>query len=194
MLQNGGNQTLAFNAAASPLAPTLTSASTTGTQISISGRVTGLAANTAITIEFFASQAGDLTTVADQASVYLGSTTVTTDGTGAATFSVSDLSVSVPKGQVITATASAIGLGTSPMAASIGAVTRIRGDDHRSTTATTRARRSARSAGDPRGEPDTRLPHRIRSPDHRSRLQPCDRHLDDHPRPAAADHHQHDRD
>ena len=123
VLQNGGNQTLAFNAAASPPAPTLTSASTTGTEISISGQVIGLAADTAITIEFFASQAGDLTTVADQASVYLGSTTVTTDGTGAATFSVSDLPVSVPKGQVITATASAVGLGTSPMAASIGAVT-----------------------------------------------------------------------
>jgi hypothetical protein len=120
VLQNGGNQTLALNGSASPPPPILTSASTTGMEISISGQLTGLAANTAITIEFFASQSGDLS-VPDQANVFLGSTTATTDGNGNASFSLSDLAASVSEGQTITATASAAGLGTSPLAANIQA-------------------------------------------------------------------------
>ena len=118
VLQNGGNQTLGSSPPASPPPPILTSASTTGSQISISGQLTGFVATAAITVEFFASQSGDLT-VPDQANVYLGSLTVPA---GETSFSVSNLAASVGQGQAITATASAAGLGTSPMAANIQAV------------------------------------------------------------------------
>ena len=61
VLQNGGNQSLGLSPAPVPVpAPILISALTTGSEISISGELTGFAASTStntvtITIEFFAS-------------------------------------------------------------------------------------------------------------------------------------------
>ncbi len=121
VLQNGGNQMLGFNGAASPPAPTLTVASTSGTQIAIQGSLQGYAANTVITIEFFAGATGDQTTVPDQANVYLGYTTVTTNATGATQFSVTSLLADVPMDSAVTATASVPDLGTSPLATNIEA-------------------------------------------------------------------------
>ena len=85
-----------------------------------------------ITVEFFASQTGDLA-FPDQANVYLGSTTVTTGWAGTPTAGDAAFSqtftASVTAGLSITATASGVqsnpaaGLGTSPMATNIAAAT-----------------------------------------------------------------------
>ena len=84
----------------------------------IRGTFTG-AANTAVTIDFYAATTpGSATT--PQANTYLGSTSVTTDAYGVATFSTS-VATAVGYNQALTATATVSGSGTSELAAPVPA-------------------------------------------------------------------------
>ena len=84
----------------------------------IRGTYTG-AANTAVTVDFYAaSTVGSATN--PQASVHLGSTSVTTNGYGVATFNAS-VSAVVGINQALTATATVSGTGTSEFAKSVAA-------------------------------------------------------------------------
>jgi hypothetical protein len=98
VLVNGGN--------ANQPAPTLTAADSFPGTTMVEGQLSGFAASTTYTIEFFASAPGDPTTPG-QAHRFLGSQTLTTDGSGSATIATT-LSVPVPVGQVITATATSV--------------------------------------------------------------------------------------
>jgi hypothetical protein len=89
-LQHGANRRQA--------APVLTSAVTTGSSITIKGRIKG-SANSTFTVEFFANP-----TSGPSGQTFLGSATVTTGSTGSARFTV-PLNATVAPGQFITATA-----------------------------------------------------------------------------------------
>jgi len=82
--------------------PVLSSATTTGSAVTVRGTLNSTAAAN-FRIEFFASQAADPSGFGE-GQRFLGFSTVTTDGAGNASFNV-QLSASVPAGQVITATA-----------------------------------------------------------------------------------------
>ncbi len=98
VLVNGGN--------ANQPAPTLTAAESFLGTTMVEGQLSGFAASTTYTIEFFASAPGDPSTPG-QAHLFLGSQPFTTNGSGAATISAT-LSATVPVGQVITATATSV--------------------------------------------------------------------------------------
>ena len=108
-LLNGGNR--------NQPAPVLSLANSVSGTTTIVGTLTGSNPNTTYTLEFFAS-----TTPAagDQARVFLGSTLVLTDASGASAFSAA-LPVVVPVGQQVTATATSTAPlnDTSPFAGSV---------------------------------------------------------------------------
>jgi Domain of unknown function (DUF4347)/NPCBM/NEW2 domain/Bacterial Ig domain/Cadherin-like/Putative Ig domain/Cadherin domain len=81
--------------------PVLTAASTDGSTVRISGTLHTVA-NLAHTIDFYASQSGDGSGYGEGA-VYLGSTSVTTDASGNASFSNVAFAQAVPVGYVISA-------------------------------------------------------------------------------------------
>ncbi|MEZ5729493.1 MAG: hypothetical protein R3E48_16775 [Burkholderiaceae bacterium] len=83
--------------------PVLQAAGTSAGDTRIIGSLNG-AASTTFRIEFFSSAAADPSGFGEGA-VYLGSTTVVTDGTGNASFDVTLVAVSVPEGDWVTATA-----------------------------------------------------------------------------------------
>ena len=83
-------------------APVLTAASPNGPGINIQGKITA-APVTTYAIDFFSSPTQDSPGVAE-GKTYLGSTTVTTDVNGLATFNI-NLAVAVPSGNFVTATA-----------------------------------------------------------------------------------------
>jgi titin len=89
-------------------APVLTAASSTGTSVTIDGSLTS-AANNAFTVEFFANEACDPSGFGEGA-VFLGSSSVMTDGEGDAAFSAT-LSTVVSSGAIITATATHVATG-----------------------------------------------------------------------------------
>ena len=109
VLTNGGN--------ANQPAPTLTAADSFPGTTMVEGQLSGFAASTTYTIEFFASAPGDPSTPG-QAHVFLGSQTFTTNGSGAATISAT-LSATVPVGQVVTATATSPADNTSEFATGV---------------------------------------------------------------------------
>ncbi len=82
--------------------PVLTTVTTTGSEMTVTGSLNGTA-NTTFRIEFFASSAADGSNYGE-AERYLGFATVTTDGTGNATIN-STLTVTVAVGEFLTATA-----------------------------------------------------------------------------------------
>ncbi len=83
--------------------PVLTSATTNGTTVTISGTLNTVASTAGILIHFYATPAnGNVNT--RQGRRYLGSTTVSTNASGNATFSSVALSSAVAAGEVITAT------------------------------------------------------------------------------------------
>ena len=98
-------------------APGLTGASSIGGKTSVQGKLTGFAASTPYVLEFFASVATD-PAGGDQAHVFLGSVTVTTDGTGSAQFTET-LTVAADSGQRVTATATSPAGDTSIFAGSV---------------------------------------------------------------------------
>jgi hypothetical protein len=98
--------------------PVLMDAVPGASSTTIRGTYTG-AANTAVTVDFYAaSTVGSATN--PQASVHLGSTSVTTNGYGVATFNAS-VSAVVGINQALTATATVSGTGTSEFAKSAAA-------------------------------------------------------------------------
>ncbi|HKI16902.1 MAG TPA: right-handed parallel beta-helix repeat-containing protein, partial [Isosphaeraceae bacterium] len=106
--RNGKGIVLVNNGNLSQLAPTVQAVNSGAGTTIIQGQLSGFLANTSFVVEFFRSETGD-PSVQGQAHVYLGSTQVTTDTSGFVPFTVT-LSVSVPVGQVVTATAtSAVG-------------------------------------------------------------------------------------
>ncbi|MEX2243823.1 MAG: right-handed parallel beta-helix repeat-containing protein [Fimbriimonadaceae bacterium] len=88
--------------------PVLLSAETSGTSITMDGTLDTYPSEE-FTIEFFASQSGDPSGFGEGA-VFLGSTSVTTDGAGHVAFSLT-LPANVPVGQVATATATRVSTG-----------------------------------------------------------------------------------
>ncbi len=82
--------------------PVLSTVTTTGSEMTVTGSLNGTA-NTTFRIEFFASSAADGSNYGE-AERYLGYATVTTDGTGNATINTT-LTVSVAVGEFLTATA-----------------------------------------------------------------------------------------
>src|SRR5262249_3941638 len=66
-------------------APSIQTVTTTSTSTILAGQLTGSQSNATYTLEFFSSAAGDPTT-GDQAHIFLGSTTVQTNGSGSASF------------------------------------------------------------------------------------------------------------
>jgi hypothetical protein len=82
--------------------PVLSSAASTSTQITISGTLNA-AANTSFTIQFFSNASAD-PSGHGQGQVFLGSTSVTTDSSGNASFTAT-IPVGVAAGQFISATA-----------------------------------------------------------------------------------------
>jgi hypothetical protein len=88
--------------------PVLLSAETTGSSIALAGTLDTLPSEE-FTIEFFSSASGDPSGHGEGA-VYLGSTSVTTDGTGHAAFSLT-LPANVAVGHVATATATRVSTG-----------------------------------------------------------------------------------
>ncbi len=83
--------------------PVLTTATTNGTTVTISGSLNTVASTAGILIHFYATPAvGNVS--ARQARRYLGSTTVSSDASGNATFSNVALSSAVSAGEVVTAT------------------------------------------------------------------------------------------
>jgi hypothetical protein len=96
--------------------PVVTSATSSSTSTSISGTFTEAAEpNTTLTLDFYANPVADPSGYG-QGQTYLGSTTVTTDGNGNATF-VANLTVGNLGGQWITATATDPGGNTSEFSA-----------------------------------------------------------------------------
>lgn len=83
--------------------PVLTSATISGGSLSVAGTLTSLA-STIYRLEFFSNTAADSSGYGE-GKTYLGATSVTTDGTGNVSFSVTNLS-SAPLGAEISATAS----------------------------------------------------------------------------------------
>lgn len=104
-LINGGNHDQA--------APVLSAAVTGAGQVTVSGRLAGTPLTTSV-LRFFSNPAGD----PGQGRRYLGSTPVTTDAAGQATFTVG-LAVRVPAGRYVTATATDPDRGSSPFAAPV---------------------------------------------------------------------------
>jgi hypothetical protein len=84
--------------------PDITSADSTGGSITIDAKIDSGLANTEFTVQYFASPACD-SAGHGEGQTYLGSASHTTNGAGDATFS-DVLAFSVPKGYVVTATAS----------------------------------------------------------------------------------------
>ncbi|MEG4943312.1 Calx-beta domain-containing protein [Microcoleus sp. F4-D5] len=82
--------------------PTITSASSDGTNIAIAGTLNSLA-NTQFRLEFFANTTLDPTSFGE-GETFIGFTTVTTDASGNANFTVT-FPTAIPPGQLITATA-----------------------------------------------------------------------------------------
>jgi len=99
--------------------PVLTSAQTTGTQITIAGSLT-VATNGTFTVEFFSDTHS--TSPKSEAKTFLGSTTVTTAGGGCTNTFTAILSASVAVGLDITATATDSTGNTSELAAAIQAI------------------------------------------------------------------------
>ena len=83
--------------------PAITSASSNGTTVTVSGTLNSLAGTT-FTIEFFANSTAD-PSGNGEGQVYLGSTSVTTNGAGNATFTNVPLTATVAPGWVVSATA-----------------------------------------------------------------------------------------
>ncbi len=83
--------------------PVLVSATATGSQVTITGSLNSTAGST-FRIEFFSSTAGDVTGYGE-GQLYLGYTSVTTDGSGNAAINTTLSGVSAGVGDVITATA-----------------------------------------------------------------------------------------
>ncbi len=106
-LTNGGN-----NVATEP-PPALTYAFSTAGATTVSGSLNSVA-NTQFRIEFFASPSKD-SSGAGQGKTYLGFTTVTTNGSGNATFTLSSLPA-VALGQFVSATATDVSNNTSQFA------------------------------------------------------------------------------
>jgi hypothetical protein len=98
--------------------PILTSALSSDSATVVTGTLTSTPSTT-FTIQFFADLQG---VGSAQAKTFLGSTMVTTDGTGMASFSVM-LPVTVPQGQVVTATATDANNNTSELASAPTTVT-----------------------------------------------------------------------
>ncbi len=112
VLTSGGNLGLS--------SPGLTSAFSSTGSTTVKGTLggTGYGSNAGYTVEFFASTASEPTT-GDQARVFLGSTVVTTDGSGNGTFNVT-LPTTVALGQRVTATATSnVGNNTSTFALAV---------------------------------------------------------------------------
>jgi hypothetical protein len=88
--------------------PIISSATTNGTQVVVSGSVNSLASVTGLLIHFYATPStGNL--ARREGRRYLGSTTVNTDGSGNATFTNVSLASAVTAGETITATATSPG-------------------------------------------------------------------------------------
>jgi hypothetical protein len=104
-LVNNGNNNQA--------APALTSAVSNGSSITIQGTLTA-AANTSYALDFYANQTASPSGFGE-GKVLLGSTSVTTNGSGMARFTVT-FTVVVPAGQAVSATASDPGGNTSAFA------------------------------------------------------------------------------
>ncbi len=83
--------------------PVLTTATTNGSTVTISGTLNTLASTAGIVIHFYATPATG-TVNSRQGRRYLGSTTVTTNASGSATFSNIALASAVTAGELITAT------------------------------------------------------------------------------------------
>ena len=118
--------------------PILTAA-TTGPTTTVSGNINSTA-NTALTLDFYANAAGD-PSGNGEGQRYLGSTTVTTDGFGNATFSGVVLAAASAGGEVISATATdplgntsefASNFATSAAAATVASVSVNGGQSQRS--------------------------------------------------------------
>ncbi len=86
-------------------APVLTTSATLGGKTTITGSISGSPSpNTQLSLDFFASPSST-SPPSIQGKTYLGSTTVTTDAQGNATFTAT-FSTTVPAGQIVTATSS----------------------------------------------------------------------------------------
>lgn len=97
---NGGSELNLYNGANASLpAPTLGQA-VLGLNTAVSGTLNGMASNSAYLLEFFATPAGGT-----GGKVYIGSTTATTNSSGAATFTSIALTPKVPAGSLLVATA-----------------------------------------------------------------------------------------
>ncbi|MFO0923259.1 MAG: LamG-like jellyroll fold domain-containing protein, partial [Pirellulales bacterium] len=96
--------------------PSLSSVTTNGSTVTISGSLNSLASTAGILIHFYATPSGGSTTTR-QAKRYLGSTTVNTDASGNATFTNVALSSAVSAGELVTATAT-VGTNTSELSQS----------------------------------------------------------------------------
>ena len=106
VLENGANQ--------NQPAPALVEAIPENGSTEVGGTLSGAAANSIFTLDFYASELGDPPGV--DAHEYLGNATVVTDGTGTATFTVS-LPVATALGQTVTATTTDPVRGTSEFSA-----------------------------------------------------------------------------
>lgn len=96
--------------------PILTGASNTGTGTTVVGTLTSTA-NATFTLQFFSNAAADPSGFGEGETL-LGSTTVTTSGTGVATFTAT-FPTAVPQGRLITATATDAANNTSEFSAGI---------------------------------------------------------------------------
>jgi hypothetical protein len=92
--------------------PGLTAASSSAGKTFVSGTLSGFATSTTFTLDFFANDDKSLT--GSQARIYLGSFDVTTDGSGAASFTA-PLAASVSPGVTVTATATSPSANTSEL-------------------------------------------------------------------------------
>jgi hypothetical protein len=99
--------------------PVLSAASRSATNTQIQGTINSIA-NSQFQLDFFASDVADATGYGE-GKQYLGTTTVTTNGSGDASFNVT-LPVSVPVGSMLTATATDAGNNTSEFSQAILAV------------------------------------------------------------------------
>jgi photosystem II stability/assembly factor-like uncharacterized protein len=104
-LVNGGNN--------NQPAPVLSSATTTGSSITIQGTFSGTA-NTSYALDFFANPTAN-PSGAGEGQQFLGSASVTTNGSGTVSFTVT-FTVAVPQGEAISATATSPARNTSAFA------------------------------------------------------------------------------
>jgi VCBS repeat-containing protein len=98
--------------------PVITQAVVAGTQLAVSGTLNSLAGESFV-IELFRSAAGD-----PEGEVFIGTTTVTTDGAGNASFTNLLFSITATPGQLVTATATRVSTGATSEFSAATAITR----------------------------------------------------------------------